>query len=217
MYSLVTELESERKKYGDTMTGDQCVALLNDVLWNDQRKGYRLVEKTSGNNGRRSDGRECSVDGIVWVGADSNHRTFIDVLKSAGGVSKPTWQVHAIGATSPSGNIHKPHSGPLLEAIAPVGTQPEAPTPTPEPEPVPQPDSPKPPNGDTATMAGLLALTREVETLVDAYKALEQAQRVLLAKVVALEQASYSVKGATSRSFYGTHSHDIDLKVERMK
>jgi hypothetical protein len=213
MYSLVSELEAERKKYGDTMTNDQCVALLNAVLWNDPRKGYRLAEKTSGNNGRRSDGRECSVDGIVWVGPDSNNRTFIDVIRDAGGVSMPMWKVHAIGTTSPSGNIHKPHSGPLLEAIAPVSTQPEVSKP--EPEPVPEPPRPDPPKPTTTdpTMAGLLALTREVETLSDAHKALVVKVAALEAiRIFNEEQSKRRVTGQTSREW--GHVHNIDLIVE---
>lgn len=196
MYSLVTELEEERKKYGDTMTGDQCVELLNTVLWNDTRRGYKLVEKKAGANGRRYDGALCSRDGLVWV-AD---RTFVDVLRDAGGVSKPTWQVHAVPP-------HDPHGGPLIAAIQPQGAPPEPPDPAP-------PD-PQPPATEYATKAELAAVEKRLTDQIKAMSlALTTRINALEMRVATLETTQYRVKGGTSREW--GHGHSIDLPVEKV-
>jgi hypothetical protein len=206
MYSLVTELVAERKKYGAMMSNDQCVALLNAVLWNDRaRGGYRLAEKNGGNNGKRHDGKRCSVDGLVWT----VDRTYIDVLVDAGGISRPTWQVHAIGQTAPSGNPYRPHTGPLLEAIAPAGEPQPEPPPPPTP---PQPDTPNQEHDHSGLVADneLVAFARGVDAL---FAAMREDLANLAAKVAALEAAKYRVKGETSRVW--GHGHDVELPVER--
>jgi hypothetical protein len=91
MTNLLPDLRAERAKYGPTMTSHECVALLNAVAWKNRAAGWGLGSKTTGNRGRRSDGVECSVDGLV-----SRDLQFVDALIDAGslvkpGLATPTW------------------------------------------------------------------------------------------------------------------------------
>jgi hypothetical protein len=91
MTNLLPDLRAERAKYGETMTNHECVALLNAVAWKNRAVGWGLGSKTTGNRGRRSDGVECSVDGLV-----SRDLQFVDALIDAGslvkpGLATPTW------------------------------------------------------------------------------------------------------------------------------
>lgn len=127
MHSLRPALESRRKAYGATMTPDQCVEMINYVIFRDPIGGYALGEKTSGSYGTRSDGARCSVDGLIWK-AD---RTFVDGIADAGGASRPAWQVRKVGDINPeTGQPYKPFPGTLVAAIDPGGS---APPPNPQP------------------------------------------------------------------------------------
>lgn len=79
-----------RAMKGETLTNDECVALLNQTAFHLSRSGqpWGVLAKPDGNNGRRRDGVLCSVDHLV-------HRPTLiglDVLASAGagGPSSPT-------------------------------------------------------------------------------------------------------------------------------
>ena len=107
MDSLLADLQRERQQFGPTMTNDECVALIDAVLWKNRGHGFKQPEKPgSGNNGRRRDGKLCSVDGIVLSNpGQPDDRTFIDALKDAGGGGKsiPAWQVRKIGSVASDG------------------------------------------------------------------------------------------------------------------
>jgi hypothetical protein len=133
MDSLLEDLRHERQHFGATMTSDECVALINAVLWKNRGRGFKQPEKPGGNSGRRRDGKRCSVDGIVFSNpGQPDDRTFIDALKDAGGKSIPAWQVHKIGLVASDGHTIGPWTGPMLEPINP------------------DPDGPPVPNGDDA-------------------------------------------------------------------
>jgi len=124
MDSLLADLQHERQHFGPTMTNDECVALINAVLWKNRGRGFKQPEKPgSGNNGRRRDGKLCSVDGIVFSNpGQPDDRTFIDAIKDAGGggTSIPAWQVRRIGSVASDGHTIGPWTGPMLEPIEPV-------------------------------------------------------------------------------------------------
>jgi hypothetical protein len=118
MHSLRPALDSRRKAYGSTMTKNQCVEMINYVIFHDPIGGFALGEKTSGSYGTRSDGARCSVDGLIWK-AD---RTFVDGISDAGGASRPAWQVRKVGDINPeTGEPYKPFPGALVTAIDPSG------------------------------------------------------------------------------------------------
>jgi hypothetical protein len=128
MDSLLADLQRERQQFGPTMTNDECVALINAVLWKNRGHGFKQPEKPgSGNNGRRRDGKLCSVDGIVLSNpGQPDDRTFIDALKDAGGGGKsiPAWQVRKIGSVASDGHIIGPWAGPMLDPVDPGGIAP---------------------------------------------------------------------------------------------
>jgi hypothetical protein len=126
--SLLADLKAERAKYGATMTNDDCVALLNAVVWKNKHLGFTLAEKTGGNYGTRRDGQRLSVDGIIWT----RDKTFIDALGDAGRASKPAWQVRRVGQINPeSGQPFRPFTGRLIQPIDPGTGTPPQPQPTP--------------------------------------------------------------------------------------
>ena len=195
MESLLPDVIAERAKFGATMTNDQCVALLNAVAWKNRDEGWGLGKKTSGNRGRRSDGVECTVDGLV-------HRdtmTFVDALKDAGGKSEPAWQV----ATNPS---NRPW-------VAPVD-------PDRRDDVVPPPPPPPPPPVDLSELrTAIQALTSQVTALETRLRTLESRPVVSLDEVHArldgLERAEYKVETATSREL--GHGHDVKGTVVRVR
>jgi len=193
MESLLSDVTAERARYGATMTNDECVALLNAVAWKNRDGGWGLGRKTSGNRGRRSDGVECTVDGLV-------HRdtmTFVDALRDAGGRSEPAWQV----ADNPS---NRPWVGPI--------------DPHRRDEVVPPP--PPPPPVDVSELrTAIHALTSQVTALETSLRALESRPVISLdevhARLDALERAEYKVEIATSREL--GHSHEVLAAVVRVK
>jgi len=124
METLLHDLQREREHFGATMTNDECVALINAVLWKNRGRGFKQPEKPgSGDSGRRRDGKRCSVDGIVFSNpGQPDDRTFIDALKDAGGdgPSTPAWQVRRIGSVASDGHIVGPWTGPLLDPVEPI-------------------------------------------------------------------------------------------------
>jgi hypothetical protein len=193
MESLLPDVIAERAKYGATMTNDECVALLNAVAWKNRGEGWGLGKKTSGNRGRRRDGVECTVDGLV-------HRdtmTFVDALKDAGGRSEPAWQV----APNPS---NRPWVAPLDPDPSSAGIT--AP--------------PPPPAADlTELRTAVEALGSRMAALEARLAALEQRPVVSLDEVLArldtLERAEYQVQTETSREL--GHAHAVQATVVRVR
>jgi hypothetical protein len=193
MESLLADVTAERARYGATMTNDECVALLNAVAWKNRGNGWGLGRKTSGNRGRRSDGVECTVDGLVH--RDST--TFVDALRDAGGKSEPAWQV----APNPS---NRPWVAPIdpgspSEDVAPP---------------------PPPPEVDLSGIrASIQALASRVSALEARLTALEGRPIVSLDEVLArldvLERAEYRVEAGTSREL--GHTHDVQATVVRVR
>ena len=191
------------------MTADQCVEMINHVIFYDEIGGFALGEKTSGNYGTRSDGARCSVDGLIWK-AD---RTFVDGIADAGGRSTPTWQVRQVGEINPgTGQPYKPFPGKLIQAIDPADPDPDPPDP-PDPPPGPQPEY-----VTFAQLALILAdLKHDYDALIDAQDTRIDA---LESRITALENAStdyvlVSDPNAppidTSRDF--GHRHEIRARV----
>jgi hypothetical protein len=191
MENLLPDVTAERARYGATMTNDECVALLNAVAWKNRDGGWGLGRKTSGNRGRRSDGVECTVDGLV-------HRdtmTFVDALRDAGGKSEPAWQI----APNPSNR-------PWVAPIDPDGRDDVGP--------------PPPPPVDLGELrTAIQTLTSRMDALETRLAALENRPVVsldeVLARLDALEHAEYKVEIATSREL--GHSHDVLATAVRVK
>lgn len=142
--SVLDDLDAERKKYGATMSDDECVALINAVAWANRDDGWGLNQKTGGTRGRRYDGAEVAHDVL------HNNRTdrIYDVLISAGAASRPTW--NDLGPNNMPPNQGRPWVAP----IAPEGA---------EPGPV---DPPDPPDVDlSAALAMLTAIVHELAAL----------------------------------------------------
>lgn len=207
MHSLRPALESRRKAYGATMTPDQCVEMLNYVIFYDLIGGFALGEKTSGSYGTRSDGKRCSVDGLIWK-AD---RTFVDGIRDAGGTSEPAWQVRQVGETNPAtGEPYKPFPGALIAAIDPGGG--------------PPPVEPPPPATDLE--ARVAALEASVQALAVRCAKIEQKNGDQDARLTALETAPPSggltedqvvdivlARVRTDRARLAvTHGHDLERK-----
>jgi hypothetical protein len=193
MESLLPDVIAERAKFGATMTNDECVALLNAVAWKNRDEGWGLGKKTSGNRGRRSDGVECTVDGLV-------HRdtmTFVDALKDAGGKSEPAWQV----ASNPSNR-------PWVAPIDPDRRDDVVP-----------PPPPPPPVDLSELRTAIQALTVRVGALETRLTALESRPVVshdeVLARLDVLERAEFRIETGTSREF--GHSHDVQATVVRVR
>ena len=193
MENLLSDVTAERAKYGATMTNDECVALLNAVAWKNRDGGWGLGRKTSGNRGRRSDGVECTVDGLV-------HRatmTFVDALRDAGGRSEPAWQV----ADNPS---NRPW-------VAPIDSDRR--------DDVLPPPPPPPPVDLSELRTAIQALSSQVTALDTRLRTLESRPLVSLDEVHArldvLEHAEYSVETATSREL--GHGHDVKGTVVRVR
>jgi len=210
MQNLLQDLQAERQRYGQRMTNDECVALLNAVAF--RNPGFALAEKRGGNNGRRSsDGALVSVDGLIWT-AD---RTFIDVLRDAGGKSEPSWQVHALDKINPeTGQPHKPFMGTLVMPIDPGTSVPTVAAPPPTPPPV----------GPTVHAtelgaAGVQALESRLARLEARLARLEARPAVslddVLQRLEALEHAEYAVDVGTSREL--GHAHQVQTTIVRVK
>ena len=191
MENLLPDLTAERARYGATMTNDECVALLNAVAWKNRDGGWGLGRKISGNRGRRSDGVECTVDGLV-------HRTtmtFVDALRDAGGKSEPSWQV----APNPS---NRPWVAPIDPDRRDQGLPP-----------------PPPPVDLSELRTAIQALTSQITALETRIRTLESRPVVsldeVLARLDALERAEYKVEIGTSREL--GHSHEVLATVVRVK
>jgi hypothetical protein len=208
MQNLLQDLQTERQGYGQRMTNDECVALLNAVAF--RNPGFALAEKRGGNNGRRSDGALVSVDGLIWT-AD---RTFIDVLRDAGAKSEPSWQVHALDKINPeTGQLHKPFMGTLVMPIDPGTSVPTVVAPSPPPHPA------GPTIHATELGAGLQALESRLATLEARLAGLEARPTVslddVLRRLEALEHAEYAVDVGTSREL--GHAHQVQTTIVRVK
>ncbi len=109
--SLIASLVDLRNQYPDVMTSDQCVEMLNTLVWTAPDKGWRLFAKPGGAGGTRYDGVRCSHDFLVhtsgWcvdaLGNAGSRETFARVVKNNTsffrlGNSVPQWgprlQVH---------------------------------------------------------------------------------------------------------------------------
>jgi hypothetical protein len=193
MENLLPDVTAERARYGATMTNDECVALLNAVAWKNRDGGWGLGRKTSGNRGRRSDGVECTVDGLVHRGT----MAFVDCLRDAGGKSEPAWQV----APNPSNR-------PWVAPIDPDGR-----------DDVASPPPPPPPVDLSELWTAIQALASRVVALETRLTALESRPVVSLDEVLArldlLERAEYRIETATSREL--GHAHDVLAAVVRVK
>jgi hypothetical protein len=195
MESLLPDVTAERAKFGRTMTNDECVALLNAVAWKNRDEGWGLGKKTSGNRGRRSDGVECTVDGLVH----RNTMTFVDALKDAGGKSEPAWQV----APNPS---NRPWVAPIDPAGSSAGLAPPPPRP--------------PPRIDLSELrTAIQALGSRVSVLEARLTALEARPVAsldeVLARLDALERAEYSIDTGTSREL--GHAHTVQGTTVRVR
>ena len=203
MHSLRPALEARRKAYGPTMTPDQCVEMINYVIFHDPIGGFALGEKTTGSYGTRSDGKRCSVDGLIW----KLDKSFVDGIADAGGTSRPTWQVRQVGQINPdTGLPYKPFPGALIAAIDPGGTPP------------PDPDPP-----DDDLEARVAALEASVQALVVRCAKIEQVNGHQDAQITALENqppviAKYKLVAdqtaepvETSRTF--AHGHELRASI----
>lgn len=169
MHSLRPALESRRKAYGATMTPDQCVEMINYVIYHDPIGGFALGEKTTGSYGTRSDGRRCSVDGLIW----KLDKSFVDGIADAGGSSRPAWQVRKVGDINPeTGKPYQPFPGALVAAIDPGGS--------------PPPPDPPPPSTDLE--ARVAALEATVQSLAVRCARIEDVNRAQDVKITELQQ-----------------------------
>lgn len=95
--SVLDSIIFEREKYGTVMSETECVNLLNSVAWRHRHERWGLSGKTFGNRAQRYDGVECSVDVLQQRPEHPRHDwegVMVDVLRSAGAGSTPTWNVH---------------------------------------------------------------------------------------------------------------------------
>lgn len=89
MDNLLNAVQDERKKYGATMTDNECAALCNAVAWKYRDVGWGVSGKTAGTRGKLPNGTEIAVDIL-------HHRptnTIVDVIVAAGDHSTPAWNV----------------------------------------------------------------------------------------------------------------------------
>lgn len=89
MDSLLPSVQDVRKKFGPTMTDDECALLCNEVAWRHRNAGWGLSRKVSGTRGHLPNGTEIAHD--ILHHQPSN--TLVDVLVGAGAASTPTWNV----------------------------------------------------------------------------------------------------------------------------
>lgn len=168
--SLLPEIEEARRRYGAKMTSDQCVEMLNRVLWEAPDKRWRLFGKSPGQaHGVRYDGVRVSHDFLIHTDG-----LCVDCLTSAGGTgsggpSGPTWgmrpQVAADGETD------------TARWVAPIKPQ-DVPD---EPDNPDNPDEPDPDAGQV--LERLTAIERAIGDLTGAVEALRQAQTQALGGV----------------------------------
>lgn len=95
--SLLSNLQTERAKYGDELTHSEAGKLLNTVAWKNKDAGWGLLEKTGGNRCDQPGGTPISCDWLVHQPSGLG----LDVLVGAPGTesdgtlvpgpSTPTW------------------------------------------------------------------------------------------------------------------------------
>ncbi len=142
--SLLGRLALARSKYGDGMTSDQCVEMLNLVLWTAPDKGWRLFQKFGGSaGGHLSNGVKVSHDFLIHVNGQC-----VDCLGDAGGggASSPQW-----GLRDQISDNDEDNQSRWVKPIEPK----DAPIDEPD-EPAEEPEEPTP--GDNAAVQALIEM-----------------------------------------------------------
>lgn len=85
--SLISDLRTERNKYGATLTEAELGKLLNAVAWKNKDAGWVLLGKDSGANCPAPSGDEISCDILLHEPTLYGY----DVLRDAEGDAEPTW------------------------------------------------------------------------------------------------------------------------------
>lgn len=95
--SLLSDLQTERAKYGTELTHSDTGKLLNAVAWKNKDTGWGLLEKTSGNRCDQPGGPTISCDWLVHAPSGLGLDVLIDAPGTkddgtlATGPANPTW------------------------------------------------------------------------------------------------------------------------------
>lgn len=124
MQNLLQSIRDERRKYGATLSHDECALLCNAVAWRHRFDGWGLSRKTGGTRGRLPNGVEVAHD--ILHHAPSNE--LVDILTAAGAESQPAWQ--PVGPPQSPDRVWAAPVDPASFGAAPVASQPATPAPS---------------------------------------------------------------------------------------
>lgn len=88
MQEILEGIREERRKYGATLSHDECALLCNAIAWRHRAEGWGLSAKSGGTYGTLPNGKRIAHD--ILHHAPSNE--LVDILTAAGAESVPAWQ-----------------------------------------------------------------------------------------------------------------------------
>jgi hypothetical protein len=121
MQNLLQSIRDERRKYGATLSHDECALLCNAVAWRHRADGWGLSAKSGGTYGTLPNGRRIAHD--ILHHAPSNE--LVDILTAAGAESQPAWQ--PVGPPQSPDRTWVAPIDPATFSAAPVAPQPPVP------------------------------------------------------------------------------------------
>lgn len=125
MQNLLQSIRDERRKYGATLSHDECALLCNAVAWRHRADGWGLSAKSGGTYGTLPNGVRVAHDILHHLPSNE----LVDILTAAGAQSVPAWQ--PVGPPQSPDRVWVAPVDPASFGAAPVAPQPPAPGPQP--------------------------------------------------------------------------------------